>query len=81
MTKRPDDKRPRDEQRNEGDVLGISESRGKLPIPKPGKRGGHPKGIDVRREQHGSRDVTQSKGATPIDMGEGGEGHDVKRDD
>jgi len=63
---------------HEGDVLGISDADPAVPIPqhkKPG--GGPPQGLDVREPATGIGDVSQTPGATGIDMGGGGEGTGV----
>jgi hypothetical protein len=66
--------------RQEGDVLGISQSPGSIPranVPK----GGHPAGIELDREHNkpaGTRDLNRGSGATGIDMGSGGEGTDIE---
>ena len=61
-----------------GDVIGISHAKGSIPQHKTGT-GGHPDGIDVRREGHSIQDLNQGPGATSIDMGAAGEGNTVKR--
>jgi hypothetical protein len=67
--------------RQEGDVLGISQSPGSIPrenVP----RGGHPAGIELERndeQRPGTRDLPRGSGATGIDMGGGGEGTDIKQ--
>jgi hypothetical protein len=64
-----DERRPK----QEGDVLGISDADPDVEIPRAtDDRGGHPKGIDVRRRAPGIGDVQQGKGATGMDMGAGG---------
>lgn len=73
-SKRNDRKKPK----QEGDVLGISDTTGRLPDAPP-DRGGHPQGIDVRDEPHGSSELHQGPGATSIDMGAGGTGNTVSR--
>jgi len=87
MPKRTEsDARPMDEQRlieeherdkQEGDVLGISRATADIPRATP-DRGGNPAGIELDEERPGSREVRPKRGATSIDMGAGGEGHDVK---
>ncbi len=63
---------------HEGDVLGLSDADPNVQIPvriKPG--GGSPQGIDVREHASGIGDISQSSGATGVDMGHGGEGTGV----
>jgi hypothetical protein len=67
-----------DKPAREGDILGISDARPDVSIPthiKPG--GGHPEGIEVRDHATGIGDISQTPGATGIDMGGGGEGTDI----
>ncbi len=66
--------------KEQGDVLGISRSPGRIPQATR-DHGGHPRGIDVRKQRHGSADVHQGPGATSIDMGAGGEGNAIERED
>ena len=71
----------RDKKQN-GDVLGISDSPASTHIPQATTdRGGHPEGIEVgpRRERHwGADELKQSKGVEGIDMGAGGGGTDIE---
>ena len=69
---------PEEKPKEVGDILGISDSTGRLPDA-PADRGGHPQGIDVRDEPHGSSELHQGPGATSIDMGGGGTGNTVSR--
>jgi hypothetical protein len=62
-------------------VLGISDTDPAVEIPRAtDDRGGHPRGIEVRRPATGIGDVPQSKGATGADMGAGGEDTAVASD-
>jgi hypothetical protein len=67
------------EPEQEGDVLGISQAKGKIPHDNIGK-GGHPEGIELDTESKvatPSRNLKRGSGATSIDMGGGGEGNDL----
>ena len=75
---RDDRDRQSDQPTREGDVLGISDANPKAGVPprvKPG--GGPPEGIEVREHATGFGDISQTPGATGIDMGGGGEGTGV----
>lgn len=64
---------------HEGDILGISDADPDVSIPTPHLKpgGGHPEGIEVRDHATGIGDLSQTPGATGIDMGGGGEGTDI----
>jgi hypothetical protein len=66
-----------------GDILGLSDTPASTTIPQATTdHGGHPKGIEIGgyKRHSGSDELTQSKGATGIDMGGGGSGTDVSSD-
>jgi hypothetical protein len=61
-----------------GDVLGLSDAPSDVTIPRATTdRGGHPQGIEIE-PSHDHDALKQSKGATGIDMGAGGEGTDIE---
>ena len=65
-----------------GDILGISNPSGPK-LPHPPSDGSTPRGIEVRgeRPRHwGNEELTQSDGASGVDMGGGGEGTGIKAD-
>ncbi len=64
--------------KQQGDVLGISNTPAGTGLPGVTNRGSHPKGIEVGTRATGIGDVPQRSGATGIDMGAGGEGTDVE---
>jgi hypothetical protein len=74
--------RNKKDKKHSGDVLGLGDASPAVEIPRATQdRGGHPKGIEVRRpsrEHTGTNDLEQSKGATGIDMGAGGSGTDIE---
>ena len=66
-----------DNEKHEGDVLGISDAPPDVTLPFKGSRGGRrPQGIEVGAPVTGIGDVRQGTGATGVDLG-GGEGVDV----
>jgi hypothetical protein len=64
--------------KQQGDILGISNTPAGTGLPGVTNRGSHPQGIEVGTRATGIGDVPQRSGATGIDMGGGGEGTDVE---
>lgn len=64
--------------KQQGDILGISNTPAGTGLPGVTNRGSHPQGIEVGTRATGIGDVPQRSGATGIDMGAGGEGTDVE---
>jgi hypothetical protein len=64
--------------KQQGDILGISNTPAGTGLPGVTNHGSHPRGIEVGSRATGIGDVPQRSGATGIDMGGGGEGTDVE---
>ena len=70
-------KRKAEDNKQFGDVLGISNTPASTHIPQATTdHGGHPKGIELReyRRHSGADELLQGSGATGADMGAGGSG-------
>jgi hypothetical protein len=70
------------EPEREGDILGLSDASPAVEIPRAtDDRSGNPAGIEVRRPTTGTSELTQTDGATGIQMGASGSGTGLEPDD